>query len=214
MAQGEDKARGASQLGSLPLFLSLFLLLLAFFIFLNSISTRESGKSNDVLDSVRSSFASILQDGTGTGVFEGEPGKASDTGLRQQLLEAFDPLLSETRVVREASGNPFYVDFQTVDLFEDDQIDPVLGFRDFAKRVSSVLASRIASDGVEMRFWFDMNEPDTDQALARQRAARLAEIMIASGTPRASVSIGFRDLPRPDIVRFAVHLGAEGRELP
>lgn len=211
MAQGEDKARGASQLGSLPLFLSLFLLLLAFFIFLNSISTRQSGKSDDVLDSVRSSFASVLQGGTGTGVFEGEPGKVDDAGLRDQLLEAFNPLLSETQVVRERTGNPFYVDFQSGRLFEGDRIDPVFEFRDFAKRVSAVLALKTARDGAELRFWFDTPSPGAEMVLARQRAARLAEIMIGSGTSRESVSIGFRALPGPGTVRFAVHLGAEGR---
>ncbi len=211
MAQGEDKARGASQFGSLPLFLSLFLLLLAFFIFLNSISTRQTGKSEDVLDSVRSSFASVLQGGTGEGVFEGEPGKADDKGLRDELLEAFDPLLSETEILRERPGNPFYVDFQTGRLFEGDRIDPILEFRDFSKRVSAVLALKAARDGAELRFWFNVPEPGSEMLRTRQRAARLAEIMIASGTPRANVSIGFRELPSADMVRFAVHLGAEGR---
>ncbi|MEP3112392.1 hypothetical protein [Nisaea sp.] len=212
MAQGEDKARGASQFGSLPLFLSLFLLLLAFFIFLNSISTRQTGKSEDVLDSVRSSFASVLRGGTGEGVFEGEPGKADDKGLRDELLEAFDPLLSEAEILRERPGNPFYIDFQIERLFEGDRIDPILDFRDFSKRVSAVLASRAARDGAELRFWFSVPVPGSEMLLARQRAARLAEIMIASGTPRANVSIGFRELPRPDMVRFAVHIGTEGRE--
>jgi len=211
MAQGEDKARGASQLGSLPLFLSLFLLLLAFFIFLNSISTRQSGKSEDVLDSVRSSFASVLQGGTGEGVFEGEPDKADDKGLRDDLLEAFDPLLSETDILRERPGNPFYIDFQTGDLFDGNRIDPTFEYRDFSKRVSAVLASKTARDGAELRFWFNVPAPGNEMLLARQRAARMAEIMIASGAPRASVSIGFRELPRPNIVRFAVHIGAEGQ---
>ncbi|WP_193170321.1 hypothetical protein [Nisaea nitritireducens] len=214
MAQGEDKARGASQLGSLPLFLSLFLLLLAFFIFLNSISTRQTGKSEDVLDSVRSSFASVLRGGTGAGVFEGEPGKVDDKGLRDELLEAFDPLLSETTIARERSGNPFYVDFKSARLFEGDRVDPVFEFRDFSKRVSAVLASKTARDGAEFRFWFNVPAAGAKMLLARQRAARLAEIMIASGTSRANVSIGFRELPRPDTVRFAVHLGAERNGAP
>jgi hypothetical protein len=214
MAQDEDKACGAGQFGSLTLFLSLFLLLFAFFAFLNSISTRQSGKSEEVFDSVRSSFASDLSGGTGEGVFEGEPGKGYDQGLRNGLLEAFDSLLSETDLLLERSGNPFYIDFGTSRLFEDDRIDPILAFRDFSNRVSAVLASKSVHDEAELRFWF--NVPESGQALvvARQRAARLAEIMIASGTPNANLSIGFRSLPRPDIVRFAVHLSAEGRGTP
>lgn len=214
MAQGEDKTRGASQLGSLPLFLSLFLLLLAFFIFLNSISTRESGKSNDVLDSVRASFASALAGGTGVGVFEGMPDRTDGDGLREEFLAAFNPLLSETDLVRELSGNPFFIDFKTGHLFEGDRIDPVLEFREFSERVSAVLALKTARDEAEIRFWFDSPDSGPEMVLTRQRAARLAEIMIASGTPRANVSIGFRALPRSETVRFAVHLGPEGRRAP
>ena len=211
MARGEDKARGDGQLGSLSLFLSLFLLLLAFFAYLNSISTRQSGKSEDVFDSVRSSFASELSGGIGDGVFEGEPGKGYDQGLQNELLQAFDPLLSETERVLERPGNPFHIDFETSHLFDDDRIEPILVFRDFSSRVSAVLASRAARDKAELRFWFNVPQSSQELVLARQRAARLAEIMIASGTPSATLSIGFRSLPRPGIVRFAVHLGAEGR---
>ena len=44
-------------------FLSLFLLLLAFFVFLNSISSFEKNKSHDVAKSVRSNFANFAGKG-------------------------------------------------------------------------------------------------------------------------------------------------------
>src|SRR3546814_9857165 len=55
---------GASQ----PLFLSLFLLLLALFILLNAISAIEPGRSDRVLDSVQRAFPSAYRAEIGDGV--------------------------------------------------------------------------------------------------------------------------------------------------
>lgn len=209
MVRGDDKARGASELGSLPLFLSLFLLLLAFFIFLNSISTRESGKSDNVLDSVRSSFAAALKGGTGDGVFEGEPGLNDDAGLRDQMLEAFNPLLSITSLKQEWVGNPIFVEFETARLFRGGSGDPVLEFRDFAARICPVLAQQVVRRSADIRFWFPTDMISGAAGLSRQRLARIAEIMIASGCPGSSVSIGFRQLDRSGVLRIAVHIGPE-----
>lgn len=208
MVRSDDKARGTSQLGSLPLFLSLFLLLLAFFIFLNSISTRESGKSDGVLDSVRSSFASVLKGGTGTGVFEGEPGKNADAGFKDDVLDAFSPLLSVTWLAEERTGNPVYIDFETRELFTGRGIDPSHDFRKFATRIAPLLAREAGRHGAEVRFWFSYPEEDAARELAQLRAARLAEILIGMGAPRSSVSIGFRELPGRDAIRIAVDLGS------
>jgi len=211
MVRSDDKARGTSQLGSLPLFLSLFLLLLAFFIFLNSISTRVTGKSDTVLDSVRASFASVLKDGTGTGVFEGEPGQDGDAGLKDEVLDAFSPLLSVTWLTEERQGNPIYIDFETDTLFEGRAIDPNLDFRKFAERIAPILAREAGRNGAEVRFWFSYPASDARRDLSQLRAARLAEILIAMGAPRSGVSIGFRDLPARDMVRIAVDIGSAGR---
>ncbi|WP_420404672.1 hypothetical protein [Nisaea sp.] len=211
MVRSDDKARGTSQLGSLPLFLSLFLLLLAFFIFLNSISTRVSGKSDDVLDSVRASFASILKDGTGTGVFEGEPGQNSDAGLKSEVLDAFSPLLSVTWLTEDRQGNPVYIDFETGELFEGRSVDPDLEFRNFAARIAPILAREAGRSAAEVRLWFSYPESGSEKELAQLRAARLAEILIGMGAPRSGVSIGFREMPARGMMRIAVDLGSAGR---
>lgn len=212
MVRSDDKARGTSQLGSLPLFLSLFLLLLAFFIFLNSISTRQDGKSNDVLDSVRSSFASVMKGGTGTGVFEGDPGRNEDTGFRDELFEAFSPLLSLTSLKDERQGNPVYVEFDIRELFSGSSVDPTLEFRKFASRISPILAREAGRHNAEIRFWFpySQSQSEAERELSQLRAARMAEILIASGAPRSAVSIGLRGLPRPGQMRIAVELGTGG----
>ncbi len=48
------------QIGTSQLFLSLFLLLLAFFIFINSISSYQERKTSEVVGSVRASFPAVI----------------------------------------------------------------------------------------------------------------------------------------------------------
>ena len=210
MVRSDDKARGTSQLGSLPLFLSLFLLLLAFFIFLNSISTRQDGKSNDVLDSVRSSFASVFEGGTGTGVFDGEPGQNEDAGFKDEVFEAFSPLLSVTWLTEERQGNPVYIDFEIRELFERSSVDPALDFRKFASRIAPILKREVGRHSAEVRFWFPYSSSESERELSQLRAARMAEILIGTGAPRSALSIGLRSMPRPGTMRISVDLGSGG----
>ena len=53
---------------SLPLFLSLFLLLLAFFLVLNSLSTLEGGQGAEVMASVQAAFPNDASSGERGGV--------------------------------------------------------------------------------------------------------------------------------------------------
>ena len=48
------------QVGTSQLFLSLFLLLLAFFIFINSISTYKEKKTTQVVESIRANFPAVV----------------------------------------------------------------------------------------------------------------------------------------------------------
>ena len=48
------------QVGNSQLFLSLFLLLLAFFIFINSISTYKEKKTTQVVESIRANFPAVV----------------------------------------------------------------------------------------------------------------------------------------------------------
>src|SRR3546814_19921337 len=91
---------GASQ----PLFLSLFLLLLALFILLNAISTIEPGRSNRVLDSVQRAFPSAYRAEIGNGVLEGDPGQVVGEVTRKRIGEIFRRVLPVARVTDRKSG--------------------------------------------------------------------------------------------------------------
>jgi hypothetical protein len=109
-ADARSSGPGEGSGNSLPLFLSLFLLLLAFFVFLNSISKIEAGRSDAVLQSVRSSFPSIFSGGEGPSALQAG-GEVFDPGLRQRIAEILveaRPLLAE---VPYTDGNPIHADF-------------------------------------------------------------------------------------------------------
>ena len=61
MTFSRAERRGPDKGSSQPLFLSLFLLLLAFFIMLNALSTVEQGRSDRVMESVKRAFPSAVR---------------------------------------------------------------------------------------------------------------------------------------------------------
>ncbi len=79
--------KGSSQ----TLFLSLFLLLLAFFILLNTLSTIEPGRSNRVLESVNRAFPTAFRTEVGDGVLEADPGQVIGETTRARIGEIFPP---------------------------------------------------------------------------------------------------------------------------
>lgn len=211
MVRNAKKANGESQLGSLPLFLSLFLLLLAFFIFLNSISTRQFGKSDEVIDAVRSHFASLFEGGIGPGVQEGAPNLDLETGLRDRLRQAFDSILAEKMVGSDPSGNPVYVDLAVRDLFQADGIRPQAWVERFFGRLAQIVGDPAQPIPLEVQVWFGFAADGTADPADRTRAGRLAEALLASGVPKERLGIGFRQLDAVGSARVAVYfLGPAG----
>ena len=83
---------------SLPLFLSLFLLMLAFFLVLNSLSKLEGGQGDEVMASVQAAFPNDASSGT-LGGLERED-SLTGTGMRlTRVAEAFDTVLGGDSVV-------------------------------------------------------------------------------------------------------------------
>jgi len=104
-AERREPDKGSSQ----PLFLSLFLLLLAFFIMLNALSTVEEGRSNLVLESVKRAFPSALRKDLDDTLLDAEPGEVIGESVRAALGTVFREVLPAVTVEVEADGNPIFV---------------------------------------------------------------------------------------------------------
>ena len=91
---------------SLTLFLSLFLLLLAFFILLNSMSTLEEGRSTEVMESVKEAFPSSVRAQMKDSFLSEDPGQMIGEGLRARLGTVFRETLPLVEITADPTGNP------------------------------------------------------------------------------------------------------------
>lgn len=191
--------KGASQ----PLFLALFLLLLAFFILLNVLSTIEPGRSNRVLESVQRAFPSAFRTELGEGVLAADPGQVIGESTRARIGEIFRQTLPIARVTIEPDGNPIYVEAPTVRVYRPDAggLTPV--GRALAERLAPLLASPPPGSVLELDVLF--SAAPRDRGPAREERARavsdMVDTMVASGIEPSLMAAGLEP-GVSDTVRF------------
>jgi hypothetical protein len=181
------------RLGSLPLFLSLFLLLLAFFIFLNSISTIEVGKSDRVIASIRSSFPGFGEGGEGPGLQDDDDLGVVEKSVAARLEEAFAfafPRLP-LKIVNEAER--IFVDVPLERLFVPGTSEARVTLRVLSRRLSKVLANPSPRQVLETQILFGHSTAGgelADDQLTLERATVIIESMIVAGSPKRLTSVG------------------------
>ncbi|GHD60983.1 hypothetical protein GCM10017083_47750 [Thalassobaculum fulvum] len=191
--------KGASQ----PLFLSLFLLLLAFFILLNSLSTIEPGRSNRVLESVQRAFPSQFRTRLGDGVLEADPGQVIGETVRAGIGTIFRQVLPVARVTVEPDGNPIYVSAPVARVYSSATGGMTPVGEQLATRLAPLLATPPAGSVLELDVLFTV----ADDARGTVREARgqavsdLVDRFVAAGIEPALVSAGLEP-GQSDTVRF------------
>lgn len=194
-----EPEEGASQ----PLFLSLFLLLLAFFILLNALSTIEPGRSNRVLESVQRAFPSAYRTELGDGVLEGDPGQVIGEATRDSIGEIFRQVLPVARVTVEPDGNPIYVEAPVARVYSPQAggLTPV-GER-LAIRLAALLADPPAGSVLELDVLLAAAAGDRSPARG-QRARAVSDLvddMVGFGIEPALLAAGLEP-GQSDTVRF------------
>ena len=191
---------------SLPLFLSLFLLLLAFFILLNSVTDKEGNRSDIVVESVRRAFQEDLGGLLDTGALE-DPGS---TGLgekvRAGLKDAFEKALPLTRDVKIVRDDPFTIEIPVKHLFASGGVVPTGTATDLAQRLVPILMTPDAKRTISTEILFRYDDKEGfGGALARRvpilQAARFADLLERTGLPDRHQAIGLEE-GRLGIVRF------------
>ncbi len=201
--------------GTVPLFLSLFLLVLAFFIILVSISTIEDVRSKAVMKSLTSTFADILPPSTdltklmsktgeviGAEEFQGEIAGLFTTHVRAVKVEVVQP------------GRAMRLTIPADALFfpDGEQIRP--GRRDLLDRLVSSLSGRPEALRFDMQALFgdryvDGTAMPIGETLPMRRAGALARALLGRGVPSDGLSVGLQP-GDPDELVMWFHVRARG----
>jgi hypothetical protein len=176
---------------SLPTLLSLFFLLLAFFIVLNSLSQRDTGKQNNVTASIDQTFGGISNSDS---VSAAQNAQQVTTGILRGLASYFGTLLPADRRKLLISANQLTMQLP-VDLFfkadaagnlsnaQTSQVPAIL------RQIGDALDKRPADWGCEVHIELASASPEP---LDVDRAGQLAVVL--SHTPsqrRNDLSVGF-----------------------
>lgn len=191
--------KGTSQ----PLFLSLFLLLLAFFILLNALSTIEPGRSNRVLESVQRAFPAAFRTPLGDSVLEADPGQVIGAATRARIGAIFQQVLPVAQVTIEPDGNPIFVSAPVARIYAPGSGGMTPVGEQLASRLAPLLASPPAGSVLELDILFAVAPGERGAArVARAGAvADVAERFGRLGIDPALIAAGLEPAPT-DTVRF------------
>jgi len=197
--------------GTVIVFLSLFLLVLAFFIVLVSISTVEETKSKAVINSLTTTFATFRPDGSIPSDFTAKEGVVlGGQAFQEELTGIFATALKVAKVQVVQPGRLMQAEMPAGAVFREggEGINP--GIHPFLDRVVAALGGR--PPGIRFDMEFTIGAPYTDQGILSEsqtlelrRAGGFARDILARGAPPDSVSIGLSPGdPDKVVIRFYV----------
>lgn len=208
-----------SRSGSIILFLSLFLLVLAFFIMLVSISTVEAVKSKAVMKSLNSTFTTILpprvEKPTDFTAKEGDILAAQE--FQEKITGLFATSFQVAKVETVKPGRLIRVEIPQNSVFfaTEARIRPdALALLD---RIVASLSSRPPGMRFDMEFVIGTGNAGDKilpvlQTLEMARAGAIAREVISRGAPLDSVSVGLAPGNADQItIRFYIRYGDEAR---
>lgn len=183
---------------SITLFLALYLLVLAFFILLVSISTIEDVKSKALMESLSSTFSAVLPPRTDLTAFNATTGEflAADE-FQRQVTGLFSTVVGVIKVETIQPGRLMRVEIEGDSLFEVDQAVVRDGQSDFMDRLVSALSSNPPGLRFEMEVvaptpWQDGETLPIRPNLAIERIGAFARELLKRGAPPEGVAIGLR----------------------
>ena len=188
-----EEGRGGT---TITLFLSLFLLILAFFIMLVSISTFESAKSQAVMDSLTSTFATVLPSSSDPNTFVVKDGDIlAGQEFQNQVSDIFSSAMPVARIEIVQPGKKMRVTFPIDSMFVSNSANlrPVT----FAllDRIIATLSGRPPGLRLESEFvvgakYLEGNLLPVEQTMALSRAGNFAREMARRGAPPNTIAVG------------------------
>jgi len=181
-----------------PIFLGLFLLVLAFFIMLVSISTFEPVKSTAVMDSLSSTFTTVLPPTSDPTDFNAKDGDIiAGEAFQEQLTTIFSTAVQIEKIEVVQPGRLMRLHMPSSALFKADEAavrDDMLPLLD---RIVATLSNRppglrqdmevIIGTALTGNFYLPLQ-----QTLEMARVGELARTIVGRGAPPDSVSVGIK----------------------
>lgn len=212
-SERREHDKGTSQ----PLFLSLFLLLLAFFIMLNAISTVEEGRSNEVMESVKRAFPSALRDDIEDNLLDAVPGEVIGQSTKAAIGAVFKAVLPAVTIKEEADGNPIYVSIPARRVYAPAAggLTPVV--QELATRLAPILNNPPAGSVLDFEILYGLDDGITDAGRRELmfRASETVRAFIDAEVDPAVLAAGIEDY-EPEMVRMVFRTrpaGASGPDL-
>ena len=191
------------QVGTSQLFLSLFLLLLAFFIFINSISTYKEKKTTQVVESIRANFPAFVSPEKFF-QFKSQKNSAVSPTIFNELDELFQHLFREKRLKISYDSNIAQIDIPINSIFEKGRAVQLNKLERLLERLSAIII-RAESEyplGTEIVFGYGgtLEEKFEDQ-LTQERCSVIMSILLEKAVPKGSVAVGL-ETGSPNFLRF------------
>lgn len=208
MDQRDNNSSNPSKDASQILFLSLFLLLLAFFILLNSLATIEETRSRKVMTSVAATFSAITAPDTDARIVIADLGPAAEP---ERLLDAMKQLwVTSVAVVEVETLTPrriMQITMPSNELFLGGEAELRRDRHALFERLARLLAIR--ADGFAHEIELVHGRGATAAGLPVRRAVALAQALVARGAPDEAISVGIREAD-PKTIRMRFMFRPEG----
>jgi flagellar motor protein MotB len=212
----EAAKRGSSGgRGALNLFLSVYVLVFAFFLLLYSISNFEAEKSRAVMDSVTSAFSGLLPPATDPTRFASREGEAlGGQRFQDRVKGVFAAAIPAARVEIIQPGRDMRVQLRAHDLFEAASAAVREAHGPLLRRLAEALADRPAGLRFDVEFVLDVPAAreaalPVAETLEMARAGAFAREMTALGAPADSVAVGLKPGPAEEATLW-FHVRPEG----
>lgn len=181
--------------GTVALFLSLYLLLLAFFILLVAISNGENAKSREIMERITAQFAVDKARREVRGFSSDLETFVSPSVFLDRVAEVYETAIPAARIAVVQPGRLMEMRFHVDSLFEHDTD----ALRPAQRRAIAQLVSSLSLPPPGLRYEaeavFGIGErvlPESE-ILAMRRAGVIARAFVAEGTPSRAVAVAIEE---------------------
>ena len=191
------------QVGTSQLFLSLFLLLLAFFIFINSVSTYKEKKTTDVVESIRASFPAVVSSKQFFQLRSLKKSVVSPT-VFNELDELFQHLFRDRNLKISFDNKIAQIDIPVNLIFEKATAVRLDKLETLLVRLAAIIvrAENEYPLGTEIVFGYEGTlEEKFENQLTQERCSVIMSILLEKTVPKGSVAVGL-ETGNPDFLRF------------